>query len=102
MTKLIVILGFMISFGAGLAVGIRTQRQLQPEAVPNRDHRPKDGGPGGWLTRELNLDAKQQEQMKSIWSEAARRGGHEQDDRRAQLRNERDEAIAALIHVEDL
>jgi Spy/CpxP family protein refolding chaperone len=100
MTKIIVIIGFMVSFAAGLVVGISAHR---PPLMPTMPPGPRpDRGPGGWLTRELKLNPDQQEQMRQIWSEVAHRGGREQDERRAQLRRERDEAIAALIHPEDL
>jgi Spy/CpxP family protein refolding chaperone len=99
MTKIIIIVGFLVAFGAGLVVGVGTHR------VAPADPKSKPEGPGGgpgWLTRELKLSPDQQDKMKQIWQDVAHRGGREQDDRRAQLRKERDEAIAALIRPEDL
>ncbi|GMU22786.1 MAG: hypothetical protein AMXMBFR13_28700 [Phycisphaerae bacterium] len=94
MTKRIVMVGFLIAFAAGLVIGIESRQSslAPPEKEPRR---------GGWLTTELNLTPQQQEQLKQIWSEIARHGGRERDDRRRQLYRQRDEAIAALIRPED-
>lgn len=91
MTRLLLIIGFVFSFGAGVLLGPRLMRATQttPATQPSR----RDG----WLTSELNLTAQQQEQMKKIWSETAHRGSREQDERRRQIRKDRDDAIAALI-----
>lgn len=97
MTKLIVILGFALSFGAGMVVGIGTQRASAPPPPATRPH----GGPAGWLAAQLKLTPEQQQQLNKIWSEIAHRGGREQDERRRQLRRERDDAITALIRSED-
>jgi Spy/CpxP family protein refolding chaperone len=96
MTKLVVIVGFVISFAAGLMVGM----QSRPASVAAPTTRPVRRG-GGWLTSELTLTAQQQEAMNKIWSDTARSGRGEQDDRRRQLRHDRDEAIAALVRPED-
>jgi Spy/CpxP family protein refolding chaperone len=114
-TKLIVMLGFLMAFGAGLMTGLRSQPQQQqiratapPPPAPTtgsagttRPFGPR-GDRGSFLTRELSLTPDQQEQMKQIWSPMARSGPREQDERRRQYRNERDEAIANLIRTEDL
>jgi Spy/CpxP family protein refolding chaperone len=95
MAKLLMVVGFLIAFGAGMVVGPRV---LNPaSALPAT----RPSGHNGWLTTELNLNPEQQEQLKRIWSDTAHRGNHEQEDRRRQYRRERDEAIAALIHPED-
>src|SRR5262249_39249374 len=72
---------------------------------PGPQSRPFPGGPRGqhgFLTRELNLTSEQQDKLKEIWSNMALMGPREQDELRRQYRTERDEAIAALIHTEDL
>src|ERR1044072_4686564 len=95
MTKFVVILGFLIAFAAGLVVGIES-RQSNAAAPTTRPSR------AGWLAGELNLTTQQQEQLSKIWSETARRGrSPEQEDRRHQLRKERDESIAALVAPQD-
>jgi Spy/CpxP family protein refolding chaperone len=100
MTKLVVIIGFVIAFAAGLIVGLESRQTSVGAITPTT--RPSRGGPGpGWLTSELNLNPQQQEQMKQIWSEVARHGRGEQEDHRHQLRTERDDAIAALIPPQD-
>jgi len=123
-TKLIVMLGFLMAFGAGLMSGLRTQR-LQPQPQQQQQKptivstagspatTPTTAGAGthpfgprgdrgSFLTRELNLTREQQDQMKEIWSPMATGRPREQDERRRQYRDERDEAIAALIRTEDL
>ncbi len=101
MTRFIVILGFAISFAAGLVVGMGTHNN--PSAAANSPSpTTHPSGPHG-MAAELNLTPEQQEQMKKIWQDVARRGHGEpqQPDRRQQLRATRDEALAALVHPED-
>src|SRR5215212_11054797 len=98
MTKLVVIIGFAVAFAAGLIVGLES-RQTSIGATTPATTQPRRGP--GWLTSELNLSAEQQEKMKQIWSEVAKHGRGDQEDRRRQLRTERDDAIAALIRQED-
>ena len=98
MARLVVIIGFLVAFSAGLVVGL--QARLAPAAVAaSATTRPR--GPGGWLTSELGLSSEQQSELDRIWSETARRGRSELDDRRRASRKERDEAISGLIRAED-
>jgi len=98
MTRLTVIIGFVVAFIAGLMVGME-RRPTPPNAgsTSTQPSRP----PRGWWVGELNLTPSQQEQMRQIWSEVARFGGREQDERRRQYRQERENAITALIRPED-
>jgi len=68
MTKLIVIIGFAVSFAAGLMVGMDSRR------AGNASHASPTTHPSypSWLVAELNLAPKQQEEMQKIWSETAR------------------------------
>jgi Spy/CpxP family protein refolding chaperone len=106
-TKLIVLLGFVVAFSAGLLTGLNSRPPAPPSVVPTSTS-PTMPGPrrdhdrDGFLARELNLTPEQREQMKEIWSSVASRGRREQDELRRQYRDERDEAIANLIHTEDL
>jgi Spy/CpxP family protein refolding chaperone len=100
MTKVVVIIGFLISFSAGLVVGL----SVRPEPIPivsNRESstrdRPRNPGPGSFLAAHLKLNREQREEMDKIWSEPFGRGRFEQDKKRRQFRDERDEAIAALV-----
>jgi Spy/CpxP family protein refolding chaperone len=93
-TKLVVIVGFVVSFAAGLMVGMDSRRG-HPASPTTRPSYPS------WLVSELNLTPTQQQEMHKIWSEMAKKGRHEQDEVRRQLRRERDEAIAGLVHPED-
>jgi len=96
MVKLMVVIGFLVAFGAGMAV---RPRILPPETHTTPASRPS--GPTAWLRTELSLSPEQEEQLKRIWSETAHRGGREQDERRRQFRKERDDAIQALIRPAD-
>lgn len=104
-TKLIVAIGFLVAFSAGLVVGIKQRPSGGVSSVsPTTGPTTRQGGfrgPRGFLHRELNLTAEQQEQMKQIWSQVASRGGREQDEQRRQYRKERDEALLALVREED-
>jgi len=103
MTKVVVIVCFIMAFVAGLLVGWQTRPQVAvaPDNGAPATTQRSSRGPTGWLVRELNLDDAQREQLEKIWSETARQGRGERDDRRRELRRERDEAIAALVRPED-
>jgi Spy/CpxP family protein refolding chaperone len=94
--KLILILGFVTAFGAGLVVGVNLHGR-EASAAPAT----QPSGRGGFLESELKLTPEQREQMKNIWSDTARRGGRDHEDRRRQYRKERDDAIATLIKPEE-
>ena len=103
MTKVVVILGFLVAFGAGLVVGLNVRREPNTVATGSTT-RPDDrrgGGPGGFLAAHLNLSADQRKEMDKIWSEFGGRARWEQDKKRRQCRDERDEAIAALVRPAD-
>ena len=100
MTRVVVIVCFIMAFAAGLLVGRQASRVgTVPPAEAGSTTRPS-GGRHGWLVQALDLDAAQQKQLGEIWSDPARRGGREREERRRQLRRERDEAIAALVPPE--
>lgn len=94
MAKWIVIICFLVAFAAGLTVG--SQNRQPPGEARKTPDRCK-----GWLATELNLTPAQQDQLHRIWSETATVGGRDREERRRQLWQERDEAIAALIRPED-
>ena len=101
MTKIILIIGFVVAFAAGMVSGLAV-RGREVLASPAAATRPTNaGGPGGLLAAELDLTPEQREQMNKIWRDNARALRHQQDQRRSQYRKERDEAIAALIRPED-
>jgi Spy/CpxP family protein refolding chaperone len=95
MTRFVVIAGFLIAFAAGLVVG------FDPHREPATPESPRSDRHSGWLAARLNLTPDQQEQLRTIWSDTAWRGGRERDERRRQLMRERDEAIVELIPAED-
>jgi hypothetical protein len=96
MTRFVVIIGFLVAFAAGWVIGIEMRSSSLASSTPTT--RPSRGS---WLAAELKLSPQQTEELNKIWSETARRGRGEQDDRRRQFRKERDDAIGALIKPED-
>src|SRR6476646_8923219 len=90
-TRIIVIIGFLVAFGAGAVVGI----QLRPPAPAKATETPQPEQ-RSWLRTELGLSPQQNEQMKNIW-ESLHASGRGYEDRRRHVRDERDEAIAALL-----
>jgi Spy/CpxP family protein refolding chaperone len=104
MTRVVVILGFLVAFSAGLVVGLNVRREPVTVAGTTTkavDRRVGPGGPGGFLATHLNLSPEQRQAMDKIWSEFGGRMRWEQDKKRHQCRDERDEAIAALVRPAD-
>ncbi len=96
MTRLLVTIGFLIAFAAGLVVSpeLRHKTQAVPTSRPSRHT--------GWLTTELNLTPQQQEQLREIWSQPPPDSGRQRgEDRKWQYLRERNDAIAGLIRPED-
>jgi Spy/CpxP family protein refolding chaperone len=93
LTRLIVVVGFLTAFVAGLMLGAMFRplpsvaQPLPPATRPDRE---------SWLAQQLDLSPDQQQQMKQIWSDVSRRG-RGPGDKRWQFRRERDEAIKALV-----
>jgi Spy/CpxP family protein refolding chaperone len=99
MTKLVVILGFLIAFTAGWVVGTEMRTSTLAASATPTTH--PSGHTGGWLTNELSLNPQQAESINKIWSETARRGRGEMEDRRRQFRQDRDASIAGLVSSQD-
>jgi Spy/CpxP family protein refolding chaperone len=102
MTKVVVIIGFLVSFAAGLVVGIGTKNLPDPKGSPagSPTSAPSTHPSGrGVLPMALNLTPEQQEKMKKIWSSGPPHG-HNGDDPRRAARDERDAAIVALMTPE--
>lgn len=107
MTRLWIIVGFVVALAAGVALGLAWDRGTPtrpagphaggPGGGPGGPGPGNGGGPGGWLAAELQLTPEQRDQFNQIWSESARRGGRDHWTRRSQLRQQRDEAIFKLI-----
>ena len=105
MAKFVVILGFILSFAAGLVVGSRRPvvaeapaNPTAPTTAPSRG--PDRRSPGSWLQSELGLSAEQRKTLDGIWTSVAK--ANDQDDRRREYRRERDESIAHLVPPERL
>lgn len=106
MTRLMVTIGFVVAFLAGLIVGLNRfgQRHDPPGAAsgqPWARHGEAPPDRGGFLASQLSLSPDQQKQMREIWSQAVGAGRGLMDERRRELRQQREEAIAALIRPED-
>ena len=109
MAKIMVVIGFLVAFAAGLAVGFEMRRTSHAQAPtttepPVRTTGPSTRGsrsPGGWIASELKLDAEQRKKMDAIWSDVARGGREESDKERDALRKKRDEAILALVGADN-
>lgn len=85
-TKVILLVSFLLTFGAGTALGLLTSW-------------PEDRSSGrSRLWSDLNLTDEQREQMREIWSDVM---GRRRGERRA-LAKERDEAVVALLTEEQL
>lgn len=106
-TKLIVLAAVLVSFVAGLVLGLESGRRQalragamaeggRPAAMPAT--RPSRMG---FLTSLLNLTPDQQKQMQQIWDGTLRGGMRTHEEKRRDLRRQRDEAIAALVRPED-
>jgi Spy/CpxP family protein refolding chaperone len=108
MAKFVVILGFILSFAAGMVIGSRgvlvSETTANPTPNPTTQHsRGERRGPSGYLTAELGLLPEQREQLDRIWSSLMRSNDREErDDLRRQYRRDRDEAIADLVPPERL
>lgn len=85
-SRIIVVLLFLVAFGAGLSVG---------KVFSHQPHMPSERGPS-WLSSELNLTEPQREQMLAIWGNIYKAGSDERNERRA-LSKQKNDAIANLI-----
>jgi uncharacterized membrane protein len=102
MTRLVVIVGFLVAFAAGLVVGSAWQQPVAgantpaPGATTGPTTR-RGRGPEGWLAQQLELTPDQVKQLESIWSDTARRGNRDHMQKRMQIRKDRDDAIVQLM-----
>lgn len=85
-SRMIVLLLFVLAFGAGLSVA-----RVVDQGRPTRPER----GPS-WLAGELNLSADQRQSMLTIWG-SLNNTNSEDSERRRELARQRNEAIRKLI-----
>src|SRR5689334_7099899 len=88
-TRLIILAGFALAFGAGVVTGMLGHRTVFD---PPRHHMS--------LVQELELTPAQAEQMQQIWQGVMRDMGRHQEEQRRAMRKERDDAIVALLQPE--
>jgi Spy/CpxP family protein refolding chaperone len=84
----LLVLTVLLVFVAGTLLGV---------LIVKLGHPPR---PRSWLVTELNLTRDQQDQMQKIWSETMESAFRQQEERRAALAKERDQAIAALLSAD--
>jgi Spy/CpxP family protein refolding chaperone len=92
--KVIVVVGFLIAFGAGAVVGLSVRQPAAANSAIAPSTRPSGSS---WLRDQLGLSQPQQEEMKKIWDHVATMNTRDHEDRRQQFRKERDDAVAALL-----
>jgi len=99
--KLIVIMGFLLAFGAGLVVGIVGSRRwiasagaTQTDTVPTQPTTRRAG-----LTQMLKLTPEQAEKWRMVVDPASKEMRHQHEERRNAIRKTRDDAILALLSV---
>jgi hypothetical protein len=91
--RLLFVLGFVLSMGAGVVVGLGVGRAPKRHAEPGPSTRPS-------LESDLGLDPQQAEQVHAIWSSvwsSVRQLDVNRGERSRTLRQERDDAIKQLI-----
>jgi Spy/CpxP family protein refolding chaperone len=97
----VVTFGFLISFAAGLTVGIARHSASPAEGgLPTPATTRASAPQRGVLPAALNLTPEQQEKMKKIWGQNPAHGRSDQSDPRRQARDERDAALQALLTTE--
>ena len=84
--RIIVVLLFIIAFGAGLSVG---KLSHQPASSPSQR------GPS-WLSQELGLTPEQRQSMLDIWDKV-NHSGFDESSLRRDLQKQRSDAIAQLV-----
>lgn len=107
-TKLILLIAVCVSFGAGLLIGMESRSSnvapANPVVVTTQPAATAPTTRGdrmqSYLSTQLALTADQQAQMKQIWESSMRDGMRQHDEKRRQLRKQREEAIVALIAPE--
>jgi hypothetical protein len=102
-TKLIILTGFLIAFAAGLVTGMQNRTVAEGPKPPRAQTQPSTRrvNPPAYFIDQLKLTGDQREKWSQIWSDVARRGGREQEQRVRQLRQKRDADILALIPEKD-
>lgn len=107
-TKLILLIAVCVSFGAGLLIGMESRNSNTAPANPAVvSTQPATSAPTtrgdrmqSYLSSHLGLTADQQAKMKLIWESSMRDGMRQHEEKRRELRKQRDESILALIAAE--
>lgn len=107
-TKLILLIAVCVSFGAGLLIGMESRNSntapANPAVVttPPATSAPTTRGDRmqSYLSSHLGLSTDQQAQMKQIWESSMRDGMRQHEEKRRELRKQRDDSILALVAPE--
>lgn len=97
MTRVIVILGFLLSFGAGFYTGTHSVHKQQLDPDKTSSTRPFSRPRGGLLQADLNLSPDQQNKMTQIWSDVSGPGQRAYSEKQHLARKDHDDAILAVL-----
>jgi hypothetical protein len=97
MTRVIVILAFLLSFGAGFYTGTHKVHKEATSEDSKTTTRPFRRPEGGLLQSDLNLTPDQQSEMKAIWADVSGPGQRSYSEKQHQARKEHDEAILKVL-----
>jgi Spy/CpxP family protein refolding chaperone len=98
--KLVVIVGFLLAFGAGLVVGLSGARRLE-NGVSQKPTTPPTTRRGfAGLAAVLKLTPEQAKQIEQLRTKTMTEVTRERDDRSAVIHRQRDEKVVALVGAE--
>ncbi|HWB54506.1 MAG TPA: hypothetical protein VG722_09945 [Tepidisphaeraceae bacterium] len=90
-TIVTILLGFLLTFAAGVVVGLVPARHMfPPPPPPDRS----------WLADQLHLTKDQRDQMQQIWSEVMPHPRDQMMDKRHELQRQRDDAVRDMLTPE--
>lgn len=92
-TKAIMFVAFVLAMGAGVAVGMLGARSLPSSAKPEE----RQGDPGSWLVKELQLTPDQADKMRAIWNDLLRTKGPQYGEEFKALQQQRESAVTAIM-----
>jgi Spy/CpxP family protein refolding chaperone len=98
--KLVVIVGFLLAFGAGLVVGLSGARRLAGATTDTPAASPTTRRGFAGLVAALHLTPEQAKQIEQLRAKTMTEVTHERDDRSAAIHKQRDEKVVALVGAE--
>src|SRR5688500_5474796 len=98
--KAVVIIGFVVTFAAGLVAGLWIKQPSVIATGPDATQTEARKEHRSWLAEKLNLTPQQDEQVKQIWESAMKSVPDRGRDDHRKLFKDREDAIARLIPAE--